>query len=71
MSEPVLRLRGIRKRFGTVQAVDGVDLELCAGEIHALVGENGAGKSTLAAIAFGAVIPDEGTVETKAVVGLV
>jgi general nucleoside transport system ATP-binding protein len=71
VSEPVLRLRGIRKRFGTVQAVDGVDLDLCAGEIHALVGENGAGKSTLAAIAFGAVIPDEGTVETKAVVGLV
>ncbi len=71
MSEPVLSLRGIRKRFGTVQAVDGVDLDLCAGEIHALVGENGAGKSTLAAIAFGAVIPDEGTVETKAVVGLV
>jgi ABC-type uncharacterized transport system ATPase subunit len=54
-----------------VQAVDGVDLELHAGEIHALVGENGAGKSTLAAIAFGAVIPDEGTVETHAPVGLV
>ncbi len=71
MSEPVLSLRGIRKRFGTVQAVDGVDLDLCAGEIHALVGENGAGKSTLAAIAFGAVMPDEGTVETNAVVGLV
>jgi len=71
MSEPVLSLRGIRKRFGTVQAVDGVDLDLYAGEIHALVGENGAGKSTLAAIAFGAVIPDEGTVEAHAVVGLV
>jgi simple sugar transport system ATP-binding protein len=73
MSEraPVLTLRGIRKRFGTVQAVDGVDLDLHAGEIHALVGENGAGKSTLAAIAFGAVIPDEGTVEAHAPVGLV
>jgi simple sugar transport system ATP-binding protein len=71
MSEPVLALRGIRKRFGAVLAVDGVDLELYAGEIHALVGENGAGKSTLAAIAFGAVVPDEGTVEAKAVVGLV
>jgi simple sugar transport system ATP-binding protein len=71
VSEPVLSLRGIRKRFGTVQAVDGVDLDLYAGEIHALVGENGAGKSTLAAIAFGAVIPDEGTVEAHAVVGLV
>jgi general nucleoside transport system ATP-binding protein len=71
VSEPVLSLRGIRKRFGAVLAVDGVDLDLNAGEIHALVGENGAGKSTLAAIAFGAVIPDEGTVGAKAVVGLV
>jgi ABC-type uncharacterized transport system ATPase subunit len=67
----VLALRDISKRFGTVQAVDGVDLDLRAGEIHALVGENGAGKSTLAAIAFGAVIPDNGTVEAHAVVGLV
>jgi len=71
VSEPLLALRGIRKRFGTVQALDGVDLDLNAGEIHALVGENGAGKSTLAAIAFGAEIPDEGRLETKAVVGLV
>ena len=67
----MLTMRGIRRTFGSVRAVDGVDLELHAGEIHALVGENGAGKSTLAAIAFGAVIPDEGTVESKAPVGLV
>ncbi len=71
MSEPALTLRGIRKRFGNVVAVDGVDLELQAGEIHALVGENGAGKSTLAAIAFGAVVPDAGTVESRSPVGLV
>ena len=61
----------MRKRFGAVQAVDGVDLELQPGEIHALVGENGAGKSTLAAIAYGAVRGDEGTVEAGGVVGLV
>ncbi|HTW84215.1 MAG TPA: ABC transporter ATP-binding protein [Candidatus Sulfotelmatobacter sp.] len=61
----------MRRRFGAVQAVDGVDLELQAGEIHALVGENGAGKSTLAAIAYGAVRADEGTVEAVGVVGLV
>ena len=67
----MLALRGIRKRFGAVLAVDEVDLELNAGEIHALVGENGAGKSTLAAIAFGAVTPDEGTVTATAPVGLV
>ena len=54
-----------------MQAVDGVDLELFPGEIHALVGENGAGKSTLAAIAYGAVVPDEGTVSADGVVGLV
>jgi simple sugar transport system ATP-binding protein len=71
MSDAVLTLVGIRKHFGAVKAVDGVDLELRAGEIHALVGENGAGKSTLAAIAFGAVVPDEGTVEARAPVGLV
>ncbi|HZX68964.1 MAG TPA: ABC transporter ATP-binding protein [Candidatus Elarobacter sp.] len=61
----------MRKRFGAVQAVDGVDLELQPGEIHALVGENGAGKSTLAAIAYGAVRPDEGSVDALGVVGLV
>lgn len=61
----------MRRRFGAVQAVDGVDLELQPGEIHALVGENGAGKSTLAAIAYGAVKPDEGTVTSDGVVGLV
>jgi general nucleoside transport system ATP-binding protein len=61
----------VRRRFGAVQAVDGVDLELIPGEIHGLVGENGAGKSTLAAIAYGAVAADEGSVEAIGVVGLV
>ena len=71
MSEALLALRGIRKRFGEVLAVDGVDLDLRAGEIHALVGENGAGKSTLAAIAFGTLSADAGSVEARAAVGLV
>jgi general nucleoside transport system ATP-binding protein len=61
----------VHKRFGAVLAVDGVDLELHPGEIHALVGENGAGKSTLAAIAYGAVRADEGSVDANGVVGLV
>ncbi len=64
-------MRGIRKVYPGVIAVDGVDLELLPGEIHALVGENGAGKSTLANIAFGAVKPDTGTVEASGTVGLV
>jgi ABC-type uncharacterized transport system ATPase subunit len=69
--ETLLALRGIRKTFGAVTAVDGVDLDVRAGEIHALVGENGAGKSTLAAIAFGTVQPDAGTIEARGAVGLV
>lgn len=60
---PILRMRGVRKRFGAVVALDGVDLELLPGEVHALVGENGAGKSTLMKVVSGAVRPDGGTVE--------
>ncbi|HTV92043.1 MAG TPA: ATP-binding cassette domain-containing protein [Verrucomicrobiae bacterium] len=66
-----LSLRGIRKTFPGILAVDGVDLDLYPGEIHALVGENGAGKSTLSAIAFGEMRPDEGTVTARGTVGLV
>jgi ABC-type sugar transport system ATPase subunit len=57
-----LELRGISKRFGVVQAVDGVDLVLLPGEVHALVGENGAGKSTLIQIAAGVYQPDGGQI---------
>ena len=62
MSEtsPVLQLTGISKRFGAVQALTDVDLDLFANEVHALVGENGAGKSTLVKILAGIHRPDAG-----------
>jgi ribose transport system ATP-binding protein len=59
---PALRLRieGARKHYGGVRALDGVDLSVRGGEIHALLGENGAGKSTLMKVLAGAVRPDGG-----------
>lgn len=62
MSEvaPALELRGVRKSFGPTIALDGVDLTVRPGEVHALIGENGAGKSTLMNIIAGALRPDAG-----------
>lgn len=55
-----LRMEGVFKRFGATQALRGVDLEVHAGEVRALVGENGAGKSTLMKVLSGAHRPDRG-----------
>lgn len=60
---PILRLTGLTKSFGGVQALADVSFDLRAGEVHALVGENGAGKSTLVKIITGAHQPDAGTIE--------
>lgn len=60
--EPLLRLRGISKTFPGVRALEGIDFDLNAGEIHALMGENGAGKSTFVKILSGLYRPDEGLI---------
>jgi ribose transport system ATP-binding protein len=57
----MLTLRAITKHFGATIALDGVNLDIAPGEVHALIGENGAGKSTLMNILSGAFLPDAGT----------
>jgi ribose transport system ATP-binding protein len=57
---PLLRMSGIAKSFGATRALSGVDLEVYAGEVVALIGENGAGKSTLMKVLSGAHAPDAG-----------
>jgi simple sugar transport system ATP-binding protein len=59
---PKVELKGIKKRFGSVEALRGVDLSLFPGECVGLVGDNAAGKSTLTKIISGTLIPDEGAV---------
>ena len=60
---PRVRMRGISKRYGTIQTLDDVSLDLAPGEVLGLVGDNGAGKSTLSKVLSGAVVPDSGTIE--------
>ncbi len=63
MTPLAVRLQGISKRFGAVQANREVSFDIAAGSVHGLVGENGAGKSTLMAILYGYYRADAGTVE--------
>ncbi|MEV0144114.1 MULTISPECIES: sugar ABC transporter ATP-binding protein [unclassified Nonomuraea] len=63
----MLVMRGIVKQFPGVRALDGVDLDVRAGEVHCLLGQNGAGKSTLIKVLAGAHRPDEGTIELNGV----
>jgi ribose transport system ATP-binding protein len=62
LERALIDVRGIRKHYGGIRALDGVSLEVRAGEVHALVGENGAGKSTLVKVMTGAVQPDAGQI---------
>ena len=59
---PLLEVRGIEKRFGGVVATDRVDLDIHAGEVHALIGPNGAGKTTLVALLAGQMASDRGRI---------
>ncbi len=63
MSELILKMTGIDKRFSGVHALKGVDFDLYAGEVHALMGENGAGKSTLMKVLCGIHAYDSGSIE--------
>jgi ribose transport system ATP-binding protein len=62
MTPPVLEVRNIAKQYPGVRALDGVDFDVLAGEVHVLLGPNGAGKSTLIKCVSGAVAPSEGEI---------
>ena len=59
---PLLEISGVTKRFGATVALDGADLVVRRGEVHAVIGENGSGKSTLMNILSASIQPDDGSV---------
>lgn len=62
MAEPLLVTKNLSRGFGALKACDGVDLDIRAGEIHALIGPNGAGKSTFVKLVSGEIAPDTGSI---------
>jgi fructose transport system ATP-binding protein len=63
--QPIIKARGLMKRYGTVVAMNGADFDLYPGEILGVIGDNGAGKSTLIKALSGAVTPDHGKIELE------
>jgi ribose transport system ATP-binding protein len=61
-AEPLMQLEGLAKAYGPITVLSGVDLDIRASEIHAIIGENGAGKSTLMRLVSGHVEPTAGTI---------
>ena len=62
MSDPIIHMQGIKKRFGNVIALNGVTFDVRPGECHCLLGDNGAGKSTFIKTMSGVHKPTEGTI---------
>ncbi len=63
--QPIIKARGLMKRYGTVVAMNGCDFDLYPGEILGVIGDNGAGKSTMIKALSGAVTPDHGSIELE------
>ena len=72
MTEPLLEIKGVRKQFGGLSALAGLDMHVNAGEILSVIGPNGAGKSTLFNVITGLYAPDDGdiTFRGESIVGL-
>ncbi|MEM9205123.1 MAG: ATP-binding cassette domain-containing protein [Pseudomonadota bacterium] len=65
MTEPILKARGLMKRYGRVVALNNAEFDLMPGEVLGVIGDNGAGKSTLIKVLSGAVVPDSGEVRLE------
>ena len=65
MSAPVLKVSGLKKAYGAIQAVNGVSFEVRPGEIFGVIGPNGSGKTTMFNSVLGQISPDEGAIELK------
>ena len=66
MTDPVISTRGLVKRYGRLRAVDGVDLDVRAGDVYGFLGANGSGKTTTVRMLLGLVLATSGTVDPDA-----